>query len=139
MGDKKKNSVLVVDDERVNISALNVILGGEYKVYASSSGAEALETVLEFAPDLILLDVMMAGSVPIYLGHPATRNHIPPECYIDRDAFANEAALYEFIKTMPDETYRGYLCAIGGFLSTDASRAFSFSGFVETVLENMDV
>ena len=81
-----------------------------------------------------IFDVMMAGSVPVYLGHPATRNHIPTECYIDRAAFASEAEMYDFLKTMPDEMYRKYLRAINAFLSSPASHTFSFEGFVATVV-----
>ncbi|MCL2175062.1 MAG: ATP-binding protein [Treponema sp.] len=55
----KKNSVLIVDDERDNISALKAILSPDYTVYASTNGKDAIETVLEFMPDVILLDVLM--------------------------------------------------------------------------------
>jgi signal transduction histidine kinase/CheY-like chemotaxis protein len=56
---RKKNSVLIVDDERINISSLKFIISPEYTVYASSNGREAIETAEEFMPDIILLDVLM--------------------------------------------------------------------------------
>jgi len=56
---RKKNSVLIVDDERVNISSLKGILAPEYTVYASINGKEAIETAQKFTPDLVLLDVLM--------------------------------------------------------------------------------
>jgi diguanylate cyclase (GGDEF)-like protein len=55
----KRNSILVVDDERSNISALRAILSPQYTIYASSDGADALETAKEFHPDVILLDIIM--------------------------------------------------------------------------------
>jgi signal transduction histidine kinase/FixJ family two-component response regulator len=55
----KKNSVLIVDDEKVNISTLKGILSPEYTVYASINGKEAIETANKFLPDIILLDVLM--------------------------------------------------------------------------------
>ena len=55
----KKNSVLIVDDESTNISALKMILSPEYTIYASSDGQDAVETAEEFLPDVILLDVLM--------------------------------------------------------------------------------
>ncbi|MCL2269971.1 MAG: ATP-binding protein [Treponema sp.] len=55
----RKNSVLIVDDERDNISSLKAILYQEYTVYASTSGKDAIETAEEFMPDIILLDVLM--------------------------------------------------------------------------------
>jgi len=56
---RKKNSVLIVDDERVNISTLKGILSPEYTVYASINGKEAVETAHKFLPDIVLLDVLM--------------------------------------------------------------------------------
>jgi signal transduction histidine kinase/DNA-binding response OmpR family regulator len=57
---EKKNSVLIVDDERMNISVLKTILSPDYIVYASSDGYEAIETAEEFLPDVILLDIIMS-------------------------------------------------------------------------------
>ncbi|MCL2203571.1 MAG: response regulator [Defluviitaleaceae bacterium] len=56
---EKKNSVLIVDDERSNITVLRNILGPLYTVYASCDGEDALETAEEFVPDIILLDIIM--------------------------------------------------------------------------------
>jgi len=59
MQSKKKNSILIVDDERDNISSLKIILSPDYTVYASTNGKDAIETAEEFMPDIILLDVLM--------------------------------------------------------------------------------
>jgi len=55
-----KNSVLIVDDERANISILKDLLKSDYTVYAACNGEDALEAAREFTPDVILLDVLMA-------------------------------------------------------------------------------
>jgi diguanylate cyclase (GGDEF)-like protein len=59
MGDEKKNTLLVVDDENVNLKVLNHILGQEYTIYTAKNGISAIEKVREYKPDLILLDIMM--------------------------------------------------------------------------------
>jgi len=59
MSIRKKRGVLIIDDERYNISALKIILSPEYTVYASINGKDAIETAEEFMPDIILLDVLM--------------------------------------------------------------------------------
>jgi len=59
MTKRKKKSILIVDDERDNISALKAILSPEYTVYASTNGKDGIETAVEFIPDLILLDILM--------------------------------------------------------------------------------
>ena len=61
MTDEKKNSVLIVDDERANIIALTSFLESDYEIYVSLNGAEAIEAAEEFLPDIILLDILMPG------------------------------------------------------------------------------
>jgi len=57
------NKILYVDDEpdvrHVVLLSLETI--GGYQVEAFESGADALEAAETFAPDLLLLDVMMPG------------------------------------------------------------------------------
>lgn len=59
MSHKKKYSVLVVDDERSNISVLRSILSFEYNIFAATDGLDALDTAEDFLPDVILLDIVM--------------------------------------------------------------------------------
>ncbi|MCL2702401.1 MAG: diguanylate cyclase [Defluviitaleaceae bacterium] len=59
MNARRKNSILIVDDERSNISALRNMLSADYTVYASTDGHDAVATAEEFVPDLILLDIVM--------------------------------------------------------------------------------
>jgi putative two-component system response regulator len=59
MKDLSDCTVLVVDDTEANIDILMDIIGEEYDVMVSMDGEDALETVVEDAPDLILLDIMM--------------------------------------------------------------------------------
>ena len=59
MGEGKKNSVLIVDDERSNIMAMMHILNVEYEVYAAKRGQDAIHTAEKVLPDVILLDILM--------------------------------------------------------------------------------
>jgi formate hydrogenlyase transcriptional activator len=55
-------TVLIVDDEPLNVDLLEQELGAAgYKTLAAASGEEALALAAKAQPDLILLDVMMAG------------------------------------------------------------------------------
>ena len=56
---EKKNSVLIVDDEVVNIRLLSNILGPEYRLFAVTNGRDAVKAAEERSPDIILLDVIM--------------------------------------------------------------------------------
>jgi len=55
-----KHTILIVDDERVNIRALSQVLLPEYTVYMARDGRTAIETAENIMPDLILLDVIMS-------------------------------------------------------------------------------
>jgi len=58
MGDR--NRILIVDDNLPNVELLEAYLAGiDCELAVAHDGAEALEQVAEFEPDLILLDVMM--------------------------------------------------------------------------------
>lgn len=54
--------ILAVDDEPINLQVLqNVLRPQGYQVVTAANGAEALRCVAQAKPDLIVLDVMMAG------------------------------------------------------------------------------
>lgn len=54
-----KNSILIVDDEGLNISSLTNILSPEYTIHVEKDGIGCIESTRELKPDLILLDVIM--------------------------------------------------------------------------------
>jgi putative two-component system response regulator len=53
--------ILIVDDDRAFRQLLAAILRNDYELTLAGSGEEALEILPAFAPDLVLLDVMMPG------------------------------------------------------------------------------
>ncbi|MCL2209051.1 MAG: diguanylate cyclase [Treponema sp.] len=57
--DKEKNSILIVDDQKTTIMVLKNILGGEYRVFTTENGQDALKAAERFKPDVILLDILM--------------------------------------------------------------------------------
>ena len=54
-----KNSVLIVDDDDVNITALTHILSPDYSVYTAKSGMDGIMLAEKHMPDVILLDIVM--------------------------------------------------------------------------------
>jgi CheY-like chemotaxis protein len=54
--------IMVVDDEESLLELLRAVLEAEnYEVVTANSGAECIEKLKTFRPDLILLDMMMPG------------------------------------------------------------------------------
>lgn len=54
-----KNKILIVDDDRYVSRLLEEMLKDEYTIETASNGLVALEKVYDYAPDIILLDLMM--------------------------------------------------------------------------------
>jgi DNA-binding NtrC family response regulator len=54
-----RRKVLVVDDEAGIRDSLRLLLKGEFEVITAEDGRSALEVLETFAPDLVLLDVLM--------------------------------------------------------------------------------
>ncbi|SBS26098.1 Phytochrome-like protein cph2 [Marinomonas spartinae] len=52
-------SVLVIDDEMINLQIISDILCDEVDIIMAKSGEQGVRKALEFSPDLILLDVIM--------------------------------------------------------------------------------
>ena len=62
MNESRKNKILIVDDDPINIHVVtNHLIVSGYKIITAYSGQEALEKIKKFQPSLILLDIMMPG------------------------------------------------------------------------------
>ncbi len=57
--DTEKNIILVVDDDKANLTLAQNILAPRYRIAASNSGRAALKYLESHRPDLILLDINM--------------------------------------------------------------------------------
>lgn len=54
-----KPKILIVDDERFNLNALNGLLKDDYKIMVALNGEQGLRAAINVRPDLILLDITM--------------------------------------------------------------------------------
>ncbi|MDE6748634.1 MAG: diguanylate cyclase [Lachnospiraceae bacterium] len=54
-----KNTILIVDDDRINLVMAQNLLQKEYKVVGVNSGKQAFKYLEKYTPDLILLDIFM--------------------------------------------------------------------------------
>ena len=53
--------ILIVDDQPLNIEIFEELLGNKYELLAVNSGEQCLECMKQFAPDMVILDIMMPG------------------------------------------------------------------------------
>ena len=100
MQDDRLNKILYVEDDADirKIVSMSLEMVGEYTVAACGSCADALEMVDDFAPDLLLLDVMMPD-----VDGPATLRALrkregtadTPAVFITAKVQAGDMALYK--------------------------------------------
>lgn len=84
-----------------------------------------------------MLDSMFAGCIPIYLGSNNITSHIPKNAFIDRRDFSHYDELYDFIKTMKEDTYMTYLDNIELFLNSEEGYRFSSESNSEIFLRGI--
>ena len=59
---EKPSRILIIDDEEIVLdSCLAVLEGGNYEIVTAPDGTEGLKVAQGFAPDLVLVDLMMPG------------------------------------------------------------------------------
>jgi two-component system, sensor histidine kinase and response regulator len=56
-----RNRILAVDDDQIDITNIEKLLGEDYDLRTAQTGEQALRTAADFRPDVILLDYMMPG------------------------------------------------------------------------------
>lgn len=61
MGDKRKQQIMVIDDNVTNLKIARQALDSQYEVLLISSGEKAVKLFERVTPDLILLDIDMPG------------------------------------------------------------------------------
>ena len=84
-----------------------------------------------------IFDCFFAGCVPVYWGANNIYNHIPANCFIDRRQFADESALYSYLREMDEARYLVYQKNIVSFLGSAAAIPFGSDGFAEIVVSTI--
>ena len=85
-----------------------------------------------------IFDAFVSGVVPVYWGDQSIKKIIPSECFIDREQFSSDHALYVFLKKMSKSTYKKYRDAIYKFLKSDAAQLFSKTYFMDIFLRAIE-
>lgn len=81
-----------------------------------------------------IFDSLVNGCVPIYWGADNVLDYIPANCFIDRRAFSDTAAVHQYLKTITAEEYAAFQENISKFLQSTAAQQFSSSHFATQVV-----
>lgn len=52
---------MIIDDDPVNVEIISEILSDTFQIKKTFSGEEALATIHQYMPNIVLLDIMMPG------------------------------------------------------------------------------
>lgn len=81
-----------------------------------------------------IFDVFISGCVPVYKGARNIANFIDKSCYIDRDQFESDKALYDFLINITQEQYDQYLDSIKKYLKSSNAFLFSSKNFIYSMV-----
>ncbi len=76
-----KPKILVADDDKISRTLLSMLLEDDFDVHTAEDGAECLQQINDFHPDVLILDVNMPGldgdDVCYNLKQSTETEHIP--------------------------------------------------------------
>lgn len=82
-----------------------------------------------------IFDVLMAGTVPVYLNHPSVDRYVPRDCYVNRKLFGSDEELYAHLSEMGEDEWLSYRQAGRRFLLERAPAPFGINAFVDCITE----
>ena len=80
-----------------------------------------------------LIDCLVAGVAPIYLGAPDIQDFVPAECYIDARKFSSFEQLALYLEKIPKQDWQEIRDCGRSFLTGRLGRQYSYSGFAEQI------
>jgi len=84
-----------------------------------------------------LIEAIIGGTVPIYIGPSNIGDFIPDECYINADKFNSLKSLYEFVMEITPNQYSQIQDSGQQWLKTNARNLFGIEQFVQVVVEQL--
>ena len=73
-----------------------------------------------------ILDCLEARTIPIYLGNPFIEHYVPKECFIDFRDFGSYGAVNDYLHSITDDEYMGYIEHIDKWVSSGGLRPYSW-------------
>jgi len=80
-----------------------------------------------------IVDCIVAGVVPLYLGAPDIDEIIPKDCFIDVRKFKSFSELIKYLNEFDEEAALEMLFKGRNFLSCDEARLYSYEGFSKAI------
>ncbi|MEQ1525781.1 MAG: glycosyltransferase family 10 [Gallionella sp.] len=81
-----------------------------------------------------IIDAMVAGSVPLYLGAPDIIEQLPAEAFIDARAFSSPEAITAYLAQMTESEAITKIAAGQKFLQSSQGQRHTYEGFAEWIV-----
>ncbi len=82
-----------------------------------------------------IIDCLVAGTVPLYLGAADIEQYIPAESFVDKREFDSYEELQEYMNKIDEEKAVQMIMAGRDFLNTKEGRLHSYEGFAQYIFE----
>lgn len=82
-----------------------------------------------------IFDAMMAGVVPVYLGAPDINDYVASNAFINLKDYSNWDELYNYLVSMNEVEYTGYLDNIRTYLWSNKFREFTQEKFADNIIK----
>jgi len=81
-----------------------------------------------------IFDCMRAGVIPIYLGASNIKDYVDEDAFIDRRKFPSDSDLAEFLFSINENVFNGYMEAIRNYLASERFSKFLPPAFANTII-----
>lgn len=78
-----------------------------------------------------IIDCLVAGVIPLYMGAPDIDKYIPEECFVDLRKYANWDDLQTYLQEMSEKEAMAMINCGTAFLRSEKGRCYSYEGFAE--------
>jgi hypothetical protein len=86
-----------------------------------------------------IFECFYARCIPIYWGAGNIAELVPANCFVDARQFGSVKKMYEFMKNMTHEEYKGYIRNIEQFLNSEKLKLFSVAAYAEIVMKEVNI
>jgi hypothetical protein len=82
-----------------------------------------------------IIDCLVAGTIPIYIGAPDIDDFVPAEAFIDMRKFKSWVDLDDYINIITEQQAAEMITAGRGFLNSEQGARHTFEAYAETVFD----
>ncbi|MBN2122387.1 hypothetical protein JW721_05040 [Candidatus Micrarchaeota archaeon] len=86
-----------------------------------------------------ILEAMLGGCVPVYLGDPNIARMVPKECFVDKKEYPTYPELYDYLASVGEAEHTAYINSMEAFLNGEKVRPFTITAFIESFMLMLEI